>query len=152
MATLKRLESIKISFFENIIYWFWVYSLKFKAMYPWSFARIVTSILKSSNAVFIALIVFKIINIENSEDAEGFAIISLCAVIIIADMVIYDSRIYCVLKNKYGEVWDEKYCILKKKYDSLSQSTRKKRKLFFYLYLMITVSVNAILGLYLYNN
>jgi hypothetical protein len=143
--------SAKISFFENIIYWFWVYSLKFKAMYPWSFAQIVTSILKSSNAVFIVLIVFKIMNIENSEDAEGFAMISLCvcAVIIIADMLIYDSRIYCVLKYKRGEVWDEKYCILKAKYDSLHRNTVKRYKKKFYLYLIATVTTDIVFCIYI---
>jgi hypothetical protein len=121
-------------------------------MYPWSFARAVTSMLKSSNVAVIAFIIIKTINIDNSENAAGFAIFSLCAIIIIADTVIYDSRIYCVLKNKQGKVWDEKYCILKEKYDNLSQSTRKRRKIFFYLYLTITVTTNTVFGLYLYNN
>jgi hypothetical protein len=136
--------SAKISFFENIIYWFWIYSLKIKAMYPWRFACIVTSMLKCSNVAFIAFIIYKTVNIENSKDTVGFVTYTLCVIIIIADMIIYDSDKYTVLKTKYYEVWDEKFCILKERYDSLSQNAMKKHKRRFYSYLIITVATDAV--------
>jgi hypothetical protein len=138
---------VKISFFENIIYWFWIYSLKIKAMYPWSFACIVTSALKSSNMAFIVFIITKIINID--KDVAGFVIYTLFVIIIIADMIIYDGKKYCILKTKYYGVWDEKFCILKAKYDSLHQNTVKKHKKSFYLYLIITIITDIIFGIYL---
>jgi hypothetical protein len=67
-------------------------------------------------------------------------------------MLIYDSKKYCVLKMKHCEVWDEKYCILKEKYDRLSQNTRKKHKIYFYGYLIVTAITDTVFCLYLYNN
>jgi hypothetical protein len=145
-------DKMKISFFENIIYWFWFYSLKVRAMYPWSFARAIASMLKFSNAAFIAFIILKTATIENNKDVVWFVISPLFIIIIIADMVLYDSRRYCILKNEYGIVWDEKYCILEERYGILPESKKKKYKRVFYLYLIITAATNTLFGLYLYNN
>jgi hypothetical protein len=142
---------IKISFFENIIYWFWIYSLKIKVMYPWSFARAITTMLKFSNTALIAFIIIKIMNIEN-KDTAGFVIYTLFVIIFTADMIIYDRNKYCVLKTKYYQVFDEKFCVLKVKYDSLSRNAIKRHKTCFYLYLIITGITNAVFGIYLYNN
>jgi hypothetical protein len=121
-------------------------------MYPWSFARFIATILKWSNTAFIAFIIIKIINIENSKNIAGFVIYTLFVIIITADMTIYGRNKYCVLKTKYYKVLDEKYCILKAKYDSLHRNTVKRYKKKFYLYLIITVITDIVLGLYLYNN
>jgi hypothetical protein len=135
----------KISFFENIIYWIWFYSLKFKAMYPWRFAHTVTSLLKCSNVAFIAFIIYKIINIESSEDVIGFVTYTLCVIIIIADSIIYDSNKYCVLKTKYYVALNEqKFCILKERYDSLSRNAMKRHKKRFYMYLIITAVTDTV--------
>ena len=124
----------RISFFENIIYWLWCYSIRMNAMYPWSFARAIVIFLKFSNIANITLVVLYILDV-NSEDIKGGLMLSLFSIILTIDLIVYRSKKYCVFKIKYGRIWDEKYCILKERYDNMSKEQVRKNKRYFFVYL-----------------
>jgi uncharacterized membrane protein YdbT with pleckstrin-like domain len=126
-----------ISFFENVIYWIWYYSRKTEAMYPWMFGVSITSMLKFSNTAIIAFTVFRITNINN-EKTMALIVASLFIIILIADMVQYDS-------NKYT-CYIEKHCILASGYDNMTRGQKQRYKRTFLIYLTLS-TVTGILFL-----
>jgi hypothetical protein len=134
----KPLNKLKISFFENIIYWIWYYSLKHGAIDPWRFGRAITTILKFSNAAILLFAVFKIVGID-SEETVPLILASLFIFIFYADMIIYGSKKYYSKRTAYYTVWDVKYCILTERYGYISKERKRKYKTVFFSYLVITI-------------
>jgi hypothetical protein len=135
-------KDIKISFFENIIYWLWYYSLKTRAYFPWTFAQLIVSVSKFFNTAIIWLIILKITGIDDKEFMH--LIVIAFPVIGIIDMIIFDSRKYSIKKTKYYIVWDEKYCILTDKYDNMPIKQKRNYKRNFLIYMIISIMVSVI--------
>jgi hypothetical protein len=131
-----------ISFFENIIYWLWHYSMKNRVRFPWSVAQAIVSTLKFFNLSFAVFVVLNLINIFH---VNYWNLIVLFPIIWTFDMIVYKSQKYCIEKNKQGEIWDEKYCILDDKYNNISPKERKEHKNTFFIYLFITIITSVIL-------
>jgi len=137
----------KISFFENIIYWFWYYSSKIKVAFPWGLAQLLISILEYLNVALIVYIVLRVTNVNNL-DIKGSVFGLLFPVIFIINLVLYRSKKYCIQKVKCGLAWNEKYCILKEKYDNMSQEQKSKCKTTFFVYCISTIAISAIAAIF----
>ena len=133
----------KISFFENIIYWLWHYSLKIKAMFPWRLAQLLTGILKYFNVALIAYIALEVANVNNP-DIKGSVLGFLFPIILILDSIRYSNKKYCTRRVKHGWVCDEKYCTLKDKYDEMPKELQLKYKRTFLIYLISSITISII--------
>ena len=138
-------DGCEISFFENIIYWLWVHSVKTKALFPWTFAQVLGSTLKYCNLETIVIILASIIDIAIDiaifQDLYQLLItIMLWPVILLYDGIKYSDKKYCVKKFKYSTILDEEYCILQDRYDGMSEKQLQKYKKTFLVYLFITIT------------
>jgi hypothetical protein len=130
----------EISFFENNLYWLWIYFRRIKAASPWSCAQAAVSGLKFASLASIFIIVLIIIDVSIFQDFEEWImILMLLPVLIQYDRVKYRSKKYCVRRVKYGTILNEEYCILAEMYEKMPYVQRRRRKRIFLIYTVGTI-------------
>jgi len=139
-------EGIAVSFFQNIHYWIWHYSLKIKTKHTWKVTQIAASILMSFYFAFILhffwMLLLPIYNV---------IMLLIFPVVLIVELVVYRNAKYCTRMIDNKLVKNENDCILKDKYDAMSKEQVSKHKNTFFIYLSIAIIFGLILSPYLLN-
>jgi predicted nucleic acid-binding Zn ribbon protein len=130
----------KISFFENILYWFWYYNKKMGDWYPWRGAKADVGLFVFFNITFIPFVILNILGYN------GYMVMIIFPVIIIFFGIKYNDRKYCIVRDKHtnSKVWSEKYCILSERYDNMSYKQRRKQKRIFIIYVISTILITVL--------
>ena len=131
-------EEVSVSFFQNIHYWIWHYSLKVKIKHPWIVAQIVASILMCLYLAFIVVYLIWIIIMP----IYSIRLI-IFPIVLIVDLYLYRRAKYCIQRIDDTFVRNENDCILKEKYDAMSKKRILEYKKTFWVYLAGAMIVGA---------
>ena len=133
---------LEVTFFQNIHYWLWHYSLKVKVKRPWRVARIVACVLVCSYLSLVAHIVLYPIIIM-----MPITILIIFPIVLIVDLSQYKSAKYCIQKVGDTLIQSENSCILKERYDAIPKKQILKYKRMFFVYLAGAIIVSPCLFL-----
>jgi heme/copper-type cytochrome/quinol oxidase subunit 2 len=145
---------MKVTFFENILYWLWLYSKRIKARFPFSFARAILGILLLSNLMSVVIILFLAYALIHNATEIPLIILNTQTVAIVFNLLFvtalfyilfrYRRKKYCMVRRQGVWVWLEKYCILADYFDNITAKQTQKHRKAFFLYLIVSIILATI--------